>query len=100
MILFLSDSFEVNGMDTGQDINGISSQSCIRFLDISDYSCLFPPCIDHDIFEGIFPKIVKFALTYFISNRYMTRASNFRVRGIISSSGIFSGNLCINIGDE
>ena len=32
---------------------------------------MFPPCIDHDVFEGIVPKIIIFALKYFKTSKQM-----------------------------
>ena len=30
---------------------------------------MFPPCVDHDLFEGIFPSIFKFSVKYFVSKK-------------------------------
>ena len=59
-------------LDSTMDCFGLNKESEIRFLNISNYSELFLPCIDHDIFESILPKTVKFSLKYFIEKKYFT----------------------------
>ena len=50
------------------DFYGIVRKTNLRFLNIPSLADKFPPCIDHDIFEGILPKIISFSLRYFINS--------------------------------
>lgn len=59
-------------LDPGEDFFGIVSESPIRFFGIQNFYGLFPPCIDHDVFEGVFPSIVKFSLRYFTNKKFFT----------------------------
>ena len=55
-----------------QDYFGIIKKSCLRYINSPILSELFPPCIDHDIFEGILPKIVSFSLKYFVNSGFLS----------------------------
>ena len=56
----------------GKIFFGILKHSNLKFFDIPNYYSLFPPCIDHDIFEGILPKVTKCSLKYFPSKKFFT----------------------------
>ena len=78
---YLESLNHVSSLEDGQDYFGIAKESCLKHLSIPNYSCLFPPCIDHDIFEGVLPKMIKFSLTYFISKRFFSFSTfNSKVR--------------------
>ena len=59
-------------LSPGEDYFGAVDESPIRYLAISNFFEIFPPCIDHDVFEGILPKLVRFSLKYFISKHFFT----------------------------
>ncbi|MES1906521.1 MAG: hypothetical protein MHPSP_004463, partial [Paramarteilia canceri] len=48
---YLNDLLTSSGLDDGIGYHGIVRKSCIRYLNVPNYSELFPPCIEHDIFE-------------------------------------------------
>ena len=52
-------------LDSENHISGLQRLSPIRFFKCENFFESFPPCIDHDIFEGLVPKITIFALNYF-----------------------------------
>ena len=59
-------------LDSNQDFFGITQQSVLRFFYFDLSVDLFPPCIDHDIFKGILPKIVIFSLNYFVKKKFFS----------------------------
>ena len=63
---------EIGNLEPGQDFFGIIGLSPIRFFGIPDFFTLFPPCIYHDIFEGVFTIIFKFSLQYIIDKKLIT----------------------------
>ena len=67
------EKIKVNLTDLGDDnhILGLQKLSPVRFFHGQNYFQMFPPCIDHDIFEGIVPKIIIFALKYFKTSKQM-----------------------------
>ena len=83
----LGNVLEASSLEAGQDCLGLISSSDLKFFHDLNFYEIFPPCIDHDIFEGILPKIVKFSLAYFISKRYCSFSSfntsilNFKLSG-------------------
>ena len=69
---FLNSYAEISNLQDGEDHYGIIRVSDIRHFNCPDFSKLFPFCIDHDIFEGILPRIVQFSLDYFVRKKYFT----------------------------
>lgn len=51
---------QIGHLDPGQDYFGVTSLSPMRFFGTENFFCMFPPCLDHDIFEGVFPAVLKF----------------------------------------
>ena len=74
-------------LDIGNHVSGIQKISPVSFFQTDGFFDMFPPCIDHDIFEGIVPKIAKFALEYFRTNKLLSfvdfkkRVSKFKFQG-------------------
>ena len=50
------------GFSDGYDYRGIQRESPLRFFNQSDFFTLSPPCISHDIFEGVGMYILKQAI--------------------------------------
>ena len=59
-------------LDGENHICGIQTVSPVSFINADNFFELFPPCIDHDIFEGVVPKIAKFALEHFKANKLLS----------------------------
>ena len=78
---------KVLSLDDNQDYFGQQAKSCFRFFNIDNFYEFFPPCIDHDIFECILPKLIKFSLKYFDQANLMSLSSfdaavrNFKFKG-------------------
>ena len=54
------------------DMFGLQRFSPLRHFRCQNYFEICPPCIGHDIFEGICPKIFDFSIRYFINQGFFT----------------------------
>ena len=61
---------EINGLTGSDDFMGIQRFSHLRHFKSTNYVELCPPCIGHDIFEGVCVKIFYFSIKYFISKKF------------------------------
>ena len=66
---------EIHGLNDGEDCYGLQRLSPLRHFSSPNFFELCPPCIGHDIFEGICGKVFDFSLRYFISKRFLTYGS-------------------------
>ncbi|KAJ8684811.1 hypothetical protein QAD02_020604 [Eretmocerus hayati] len=83
------DSYDANAAEsirTGQMIKGVHSKSKLNELDFYHVIPGLPPCIAHDIFEGIGPSDLWLAISYFIEKKWIRPGIlNLRLKSVALS---------------